>query len=53
MVGAAWTTPSVLLIVGANPSLADDILFLRVGPLVVQQKLRRWVTTGSVRGGIR
>ncbi len=33
----------------AKPSFADDILFLLVGPLFVQQKLRRWVTTGLMR----
>lgn len=34
---------------GAKPSFADDILFLLVGPLFVQQKVQRWVTTGSMR----
>lgn len=34
---------------GAKPSFADDLLFLLIGPLFVQQKLRRWVTTGSMR----
>ena len=33
---------------GAKPSFADDILFLLVGPLFVQRKLRNWVTTGSM-----
>lgn len=34
---------------GAKPSFADDILFLLIGPLFVQQKLHRWATTGSMR----
>lgn len=34
---------------GAKPSFADDILFLLIGPLFVQQKLQRWITTGSLR----
>lgn len=34
---------------GAKPSFADDILFLLVGPLFVQQKLVRWATTGSMQ----
>ncbi|TDU31460.1 putative membrane protein YGL010W [Panacagrimonas perspica] len=34
---------------GAKPSFADDILFLLIGPLFVQQKLQRWVTTGSMQ----
>lgn len=33
---------------GAKPSFADDLLFLLVGPLFVQQKLRRLVTSGSL-----
>lgn len=32
---------------GAKPSFADDLLFLLIGPLFVQQKLKRLVTTGS------
>lgn len=34
---------------GAKPSFADDVLFLLIGPLFVQQKLGRWITTGSLR----
>jgi uncharacterized membrane protein YGL010W len=34
---------------GAKPSFADDILSLLIGPLFVQQKLQRWLTTGSMR----
>lgn len=34
---------------GAKPSFADDILFLLIGPLFVQQKLQRWITTGSLQ----
>jgi uncharacterized membrane protein YGL010W len=32
---------------GAKPSFADDSLFLLIGPLFVQQKLNRLLTTGS------
>ena len=34
---------------GAKPSFADDLLFLLVGPLFVQQKFNRIATTGSYR----
>ena len=32
---------------GAKPSFADDLFFLLIGPLFVQQKLNRLATTGS------
>lgn len=34
---------------GAKPSFADDLLFLLIGPLYVQEKLHRLVRTGSIR----
>lgn len=34
---------------GAKPSFADDLLFLLVGPLFVQQKINRLLGTGSLR----
>ncbi len=34
---------------GAKPSFADDLLFLLIGPLYVQQKFHRLITTGSYR----
>ena len=34
---------------GAKPSFADDLLFLLIGPLYVQEKLNRLVRTGSIR----
>ncbi len=34
---------------GAKPSFADDLLFLLIGPLFVQQKFNRLLTTGSYR----
>lgn len=34
---------------GAKPSFADDLVFLLIGPLFVQHKLHRWITTGSMR----
>lgn len=34
---------------GAKPSFADDLVFLLIGPLFVQHKLYRWITTGSMR----
>lgn len=33
---------------GAKPSFADDLLFLLVGPLFVQDKLGRLLRTGSI-----
>ncbi len=33
---------------GAKPSFADDLVFLLIGPLFVQQKLTRLLTTGSM-----
>ena len=33
---------------GAKPSFADDLVFLLIGPLYVQQKLQRLLTTGSI-----
>lgn len=33
---------------GAKPSFAEDILFLLIGPLFVQQKLRRLASSGSL-----
>ena len=33
---------------GAKPSFADDLVFLLIGPLFVQQKLTRLATTGSI-----
>lgn len=35
---------------GAKPSFFDDLVFLLIGPLFVQDKLGRLVTTGSMRG---
>lgn len=34
---------------GAKPSFADDLVFLLIGPLFVQQKFKRILTTGSFR----
>ena len=34
---------------GAKPSFADDLLFLLIGPLYVQQKFKRLLTTGTLR----
>lgn len=34
---------------GAKPSFADDLVFLLIGPLYVQEKFNRLVTTGSYR----
>ncbi|MEQ1438858.1 Mpo1-like protein [Fontimonas sp. SYSU GA230001] len=34
---------------GAKPSFFDDLVFLLVGPLYVQEKLVRLVTTGTLR----
>lgn len=38
---------------GAKPSFADDILFLLIGPLFVQDKLGRLLTTGSIHPAVR
>lgn len=35
---------------GAKPSFFKDLVFLLIGPLFVQDKLGRLVTTGSMRG---
>ena len=34
---------------GAKPSFADDLVFLLVGPLFVQQKFSRLLATGSMQ----
>lgn len=34
---------------GAKPSFADDLLFLLIGPLFVQQKFNRLLSTGASR----